>query len=330
MFSRLSFSDIKECRDLTTIENRSDPTKHVWMCVVTLKLLKGGSEFELYETVLVGSPCKLNICDEIYFLNALCMHRVGVPLLDAAGRTIEDCMKLEEFAKMRDRKVYRPTAAALYKVFHKHFEVNTNVPRSTSQKFRPHGTRTYTNTAFRRAQEQGKVNEAIISAVETQLGHSRVSATSTQRYLSSDYTKTLYFGGFTSKNKQIQGLFHTPEQSLSSRLGLPPNVTPCTLGHRFDENRQIVDDMATEALGSALATKGRTLTLKCLKSYRLRKLRSMKVGYATATLGAVAMAYSASDLVKVFNRDIAARFATLAREEMAEYTTNNILKHLKI
>ena len=143
MFSRLSFGSLKTVRNLTAVADRGDPRKHVWMVVAELRCMKGNSgEDEVYDTVLVGCPHFLGITDEVYYLNQTCIHRLGVPLLDVvSGLTIEDQLLLPAYSGMKDRKVYRPVAVDLYKVFHEIFEKNTDVPKEISAELRPHGAR---------------------------------------------------------------------------------------------------------------------------------------------------------------------------------------------
>jgi hypothetical protein len=143
MFSRLTFGCLKTVRDLTAEADRGDPKKHVWMVVAELRCMKGDlGEDEVYDTVLVGCPNFLGITDEVYYLNQTCIHRLGVPLLDVvSGLTIEDQLLLPAYSAMKDRKVYRPLAVDLYKVFHEMFEKNTDVPKDIAYGLRPHGSR---------------------------------------------------------------------------------------------------------------------------------------------------------------------------------------------
>ena len=64
MFSELAFRNISGVRDLTSPENKADPTKHLWSCVLSLGAMKNGSFVEEFRTAIVGCPVHLGIVDE--------------------------------------------------------------------------------------------------------------------------------------------------------------------------------------------------------------------------------------------------------------------------
>lgn len=64
MFSELAFRNISDVRDLTSPENRADPKKHLWSCVLALGSMKNGSFVEEFRTAIVGCPVHLGIVDE--------------------------------------------------------------------------------------------------------------------------------------------------------------------------------------------------------------------------------------------------------------------------
>ena len=202
MFSRLTFGSLKSVRDLTAPSDKDNPQRQVWMVVAELRSMKGDAgEDEVYDTVLVGCPNALGITDEVYYLNQVCLHRLGVPLLDVvSGKTIEDQLKLPEYAAMTNRRVYRAVAVDLYKVFHEMFETNTDVPKEISVQLRPHGSRTFVSETYQRAHEKGEISEAVMKQVQLALGHSTAGATNVHEnhYLSKPYHRSLYFGGFTT------------------------------------------------------------------------------------------------------------------------------------
>jgi hypothetical protein len=333
MFSRFSYGDITEIRDITKPENRSDPRKHLVMVVAGLRLMKGdASELVIFDTVLIGCPTYLGICDEVYYLNQSCLQRVGVPLIDPlTGRTLEDALKLPAYAHMKERKVYRPVVVDLYAVFHDMFARNTDVPASIHKALRPHGTRTFIASTFRRANERGEINAAVIEAVECQLGHSAVSSTTRTRYLSTSYHKTIFFGGLTTRNENLRGLLHVPSKSIALKLGFKNGAVPRVLGFAFPENVDIVDEVVSEILGKHVGIGANAdVTIVDFKGYRQRKLFRMKIEYAKAQLGVMWRAVDPADILPFFYTDVARRFALLSRTAMREYTTQHIVPFLKL
>ena len=125
-------------------------------------------------------------------------------------------------------------------------------------------------------------------------------------------------------------MFNLPTQSLSSKLGYKNGAVPQVLSFPFPQNADIVDDVVTEILGKHLLSIGRTLCTKTLKSWRQRKLRDMKNAYAKHQLGKMWRAFTPSDVLKSFTKDISVNFAKLTREQMIEYTNTHILPFLKL
>lgn len=210
MFQDLTFGRIRGVRDITKEENRSDPKKHLWTCVLLLGYMKDGCEVDCYETSIVGCPVYLGIVDELYYLNRTCLYRIGIPLLDlSSGKTIEQRLVEPELSRFSGRRVYQAFVKDLYKVYRETFSRNTNVP--VDCKLRPHGSRTFMTNKYQRLAESGLISPAAMESFEAQLGHSPESDISRQRYLSPNYNAGIYFGGWLSRNPVLTGTFHLPQ-----------------------------------------------------------------------------------------------------------------------
>ncbi len=166
--------------------------------------------------------------------------------------------------------------------------------------------------------------------VQRNLGHSGFTSVHHDKYLGKPYHRSLYFGGFTTANPAIRGLFHVPRESLSVKLGYKNGALPQLLSFPFTENVDVVEDVVTEILGKHLISVGRPLTAKALKLYRFGRLHAMKMAYAKAKLGVMWKAVALTEVYKYFTKEVAGRFATMSRQEMIEYTTTHIVPYLKL